>query len=211
MAIPAGSQEISLIVAAGQWINPALSGFFQIPAGPSYQSPYFTVYDVAAPVWPSGTTLPIYYLAAGAPWPAPDMEASQLSLPVSFQEEVSLQSIELLTPALLPGSTLSLLTTWQVEQDGEPNSLAIFVHLLDAAGQLVAQQDGLGYPPHTWRAGDQFAQSHSLQLDGALPAGPYWLQMGLYRRDSGERWLMVDGENRPLGDRILLDPVEVGP
>jgi hypothetical protein len=211
IGIPANSQQALLILGFDQWLNPALATFFDVPAEARLTSRYFTVYELEAPSWPNGTELPAYSLAAGLPWPAPEENAVPLSLPVSFQERVSLQSIQLLTPEIRPGSPLALLTTWQVEQKGEPASLALFVHLLNAAGQLVGQQDGLGYPPHTWRAGDQFANVHSLQLDSGLPAGSYWVQMGLYRRDTGERWLMVDGEKRPLGDRLLLGPLEVAP
>ena len=95
-----------------------------------------------------------------------------------------------------------------METDGEPASLATFAHLLDASGQIVAQQDGLGYPPHTWRVGDIFTQAHHLSLDASLPPGQYWLQLGLYRRETGNRWLLLDGNGDPLADRILI-PVEV--
>ena len=63
--------------------------------------------------------------------------------------------------AARPGEELTLLTSWQTGP-ARFLSLAMFVHLLDAAGNIVAQDDGLGYPPHTWQPGDRFIQLLSL-------------------------------------------------
>jgi hypothetical protein len=81
------------------------------------------------------------------------------------------------------------------------------MHLLNENGDIVGQQDGLGFPPHSWQAGDEFAHVHHITVPDDLPAGPYWLQFGLYNRNNGERWPLWDGQNQPVGDRILLGPL----
>lgn len=87
--------------------------------------------------------------------------------------------------------------------------LAIIVHLVDKDGELVAQQDGLGYSPHSWTMGDSFVHWHSLEIPPSLPSGTYYLQLGLYDRDSCIRWQIVV-ESVLVGDRLLLSEVLSG-
>ena len=105
--------------------------------------------------------------------------------------------------AARPGEELTLLTSWQTGP-ARFLSLAMFVHLLDAAGNIVAQDDGLGYPPHTWQPGDRFIQLARLPLPPDLPPGDYTLQFGLYDRATGARWPVLNAEGQPAGDRLLL-------
>ena len=60
-----------------------------------------------------------------------------------------------------------------------------FVHLVDAAGQLVAQHDGDpggGFTPTTrWQAGELAPDRHYLDLPHGLPAGRYRLKAGMYQ------------------------------
>lgn len=60
----------------------------------------------------------------------------------------------------------------------------VFVHLVDAQGELRGQSDGaLGiadYPVSRWRPGEMVRTRRSLALDRALPPGRYDLLVGLY-------------------------------
>ena len=111
--------------------------------------------------------------------------------------------------AARPGEELTLLTSWQTGP-ARFLSLAMFVHLLDATGAIVAQDDGLGYPPHTWQPGDRFLQLARLPLPPDLPPGEYTLQFGLYDRATSARWPVLNAEGRPAGDRLLLPPQPLG-
>lgn len=88
---------------------------------------------------------------------------------------------------------LTLLSFWRAHQTPEA-ALKIFVHLLNEAGQLVAQHDGLDVEWSTLRPGDEFAQLHPILLPSDLPPGNYALQIGLYRAGDGVRL----GEPVPL-------------
>ncbi len=59
-----------------------------------------------------------------------------------------------------------------------------FVHLVDGAGQVVAQHDGDpggGYTPTTrWRPGELIADTHRIPLPAGLTPGAYGLKAGLY-------------------------------
>ena len=86
---------------------------------------------------------------------------------------------------------LRLLTWWEVVAP-LPADAALFVHLLDAAGNVVAQHDGLDAAAETLRPGDRLAQRHVLsqpRLDG----GDYTLVAGVYRRGDGARLATADG------------------
>jgi hypothetical protein len=110
-------------------------------------------------------------------------------------------------PPYRPGEALELLSYWRVMRE-TAEELSIFVHLLDAGGQLVAQHDGLDVLAPHLRPGDEWVQLHTIHLPPALPAGLYTLQLGLYNRNSLARWSV----ETPAGttDRVLLPPVQVG-
>jgi hypothetical protein len=84
----------------------------------------------------------------------------------------------------------------------------MFVNLLNENGELAAQRDGLGYPLHTWRPGDRFVHVHHISTDASLPAGKYWIQLGFYESETGQRWLIRD-DSSVLGDRLLVGTVDV--
>lgn len=88
---------------------------------------------------------------------------------------------------------LRLLTWWEVLSP-LPADAAMFVHLLDAGGNIVAQHDGLDAAAETLRPGDRLAQRHVLSLP-ALDTGEYTLVAGLYRRGDGTRLMTADGSN----------------
>ncbi len=78
--------------------------------------------------------------------------------------------------------------------------LTVFVHLYDAAGQLVASHDGqpvYGQLPTTrWPTDDLIPDRHDFPLPRDLPPGEYTLAAGLYDAASGERLAVtVDGES----------------
>lgn len=76
--------------------------------------------------------------------------------------------------------------------------LAVFAHLLDEGGALLAGEDGLWVDPETLRDGDVFLQRHYLrEPDGAAPAT---IAFGLYDPMTGERLLTADGQ-----ERIMLE------
>lgn len=91
----------------------------------------------------------------------------------------------------------------------------IFVHLLDADGQLVAQHDsapvGGAYPFPLWQPGSLVADRHTLVLPGDVPAGSYTLAVGIYDPDTLMRWPVTqpDGTPNTDGRGVLQPPVEI--
>jgi hypothetical protein len=87
---------------------------------------------------------------------------------------------------LWPGDELLLLTFWRVKQPFEP-PLALFVHLLDAEGQVRSQHDGLSADGVGMEPSDVFVQVHRFLAPSDAPPGEYQLEIGAYRLDTMQR------------------------
>ncbi|MBI2911207.1 MAG: glycosyltransferase family 39 protein [Chloroflexi bacterium] len=89
-----------------------------------------------------------------------------------------------------PGETLDLKLYWQAREE-TAQSYKAFVHLVDAAGRLVAQHDsvpGLGdWPTTGWVPGEVVEDPHPLALPATLLPGRYRLLAGLYDEATGRR------------------------
>ncbi len=104
------------------------------------------------------------------------------------------------------GDVVEVMGLWQLFQPLSREH-KIFVHLLDGEGELVAQHDGFDLAWRGLRAGDEFAQLHTILLPPDLPSGSYGLQMGVYQVEDGLRLpLAVPGG---VSDRVLLQVVSI--
>jgi hypothetical protein len=107
-------------------------------------------------------------------------------------------------PALeIDGETLTAITTWR--QEGSPQPVKIFVHILNENGDLVAQWDGLNAAWEGWRKGDTLIHAHAIDVSGLSP-GDYRVMTGLYDPESLQRWRSISGM-----DLIELGTVTVPP
>ncbi|MCY3934686.1 MAG: glycosyltransferase family 39 protein [Chloroflexi bacterium] len=102
-----------------------------------------------------------------------------------------------------PGETISFHLYWQSRAPTD-SSFIVFNHLLNAAGNTVAQIDGPPLPDPLLRRttahwGDPaeviFSREFLLQLPENLAIGDYTLITGFYRRQDGARLLSPTGEN----------------
>ncbi len=209
LALPGSQHQVELLVTTDRWVDSDLSAFVGLPPAKINEA-RFAAFDLSVDRWPESSDISIRVLPISTPVSTEVLvETAVHPLPLSFQDRVQLTGIHHLDPTWQPGQTLTFFTTWQVQQQGQPIPLAIFMHLLDTQEQIVGQQDGLGFPPHSWQPGDEFVHVHHILTPADLPPGIYWLQFGLYNRDTGQRWLLWDDQQVPLGDRILLGPIRV--
>ncbi len=113
-----------------------------------------------------------------------------------------------LTGGVEAGGLLTVTLYWRA--DGAPGEdYRVFVHLLDARGEIVTQHDGPPhwgrYPTWAWQRGDVVPDEHVLSVPAATAGGPFSLAVGMYRPDTLER-LPVTGPAGPLPEgRILLE------
>jgi len=104
------------------------------------------------------------------------------------------------------GSPLEVTLHWHTLETPDQNYYT-FVHLLDAGGDILAQDDGPPgggqAPVRGWLPGEYLLDERSLRLPLDLADGEYRLGVGFYDPVTGVR----------LGDRVILDtpvPVSTG-
>ncbi|NLF00677.1 MAG: hypothetical protein GX601_06830 [Anaerolineales bacterium] len=94
---------------------------------------------------------------------------------------------------------------WRVRQP-LGGAYTVFVHLLDAEGQLVAAGDGPpragAMPTDYWRAGDVIVDRHRIPLAAPLPSGTYYVGVGFY--DAVQRLPAWDGEGQALQNSTAI-------
>lgn len=82
----------------------------------------------------------------------------------------------------------------------------VFVHLVDGAGQLVAQHDGIpgggAAPTEEWVPGEIVEDVHRVRLPSGQAGSPLRLLIGLYDPRTGERLRSADGV-----DQVVLGAV----
>ena len=109
-----------------------------------------------------------------------------------------------------PGDTLHLLLTWQITRPFE-RDLKMFVHVLDASDQVIAQADplagagagpgGTDYLTSQWEPGQLIVTAVSVVIPPDAIAPPRRLAIGLYDGETLKRLPVV---NNPEG-RVLLE------
>jgi 4-amino-4-deoxy-L-arabinose transferase-like glycosyltransferase len=115
-----------------------------------------------------------------------------------FGTSVELTGYDLPESVYVPGSPLEITLHWHALETPDRNYYT-FVHLLDADGVIVAQDDGPPAggeaPPLGWLPGEYLTDTHRLQLPAGLPDGEYRLEVGLYDPATQVR----------LGEAAILD------
>jgi len=176
---------------------------------PDDLAPYFDIYR-----WQPEHALAQLLPASPGPIGAAGQE---VVLPVDFGGAAELISFEVLDSRIVADEPLNVITAWRVldpqvlgpvPADAYGIHAAIFVQLLDASDQVVAQDDRLDAPAWAWQTGEEFVQIHRLTVIDDLPPGTYRLALGLYVPSSGRRMpVLVDGV--PVSDTVFLPSVEV--
>lgn len=132
-------------------------------------------------------------------------QASSLTtatLPVRFGDVADLIGYQIITSTV--ANSTSIMTYWRAA-GSVTSPVELFLHALNADGEIVAQHDGFGTSAYGWHSGDLIVQLS--RLDIPTDTGPLWLELGLYNPDSGERLPILVG-NREVDRRLLLTALE---
>ena len=176
-------------------------------------APALEPYIEGPPVWARGE-LRVYRAPTDLPQPGDGPTAP-------FANGLDLEGIAWAEGEPAPGQEIEVWLAWRVARplDLPPipvvanppppgvysgPRLAVFTHLLAADGTFVVGDDGLWADPLTLRPGDRLFQMHRFDVPPDAPPGPYQLEVGLYDPMTGERWMVVDRDGRPVTDRLLL-------
>jgi hypothetical protein len=133
-----------------------------------------------------------------------------------LENDITLAGYELHTSRDFPegsGQSLGIYLHWRSQAE-ITDSYKVFVHLLDANGQVVAQDDSVPmlwlHPTNEWKPGELVIDFHSVHINPNVPPGDYTLQVGLYDEGTGARVKQVDAQGYPIGDAITLDKIKLG-
>ncbi|MDY0019950.1 MAG: glycosyltransferase family 39 protein, partial [Anaerolineae bacterium] len=122
-------------------------------------------------------------------------------LTATLGDQIALEGYALTQTTFAPGEILPVTLLWRVERSPEARC-KVFVHLMDAAGQLQAQTDrepvGGFRPTDSWQAGEPIVDRYGVMLPAGLAPGTYTLKAGMYTL-AGER-LPVVQDGVPSGD-----------
>jgi hypothetical protein len=141
--------------------------------------------------------------------------APQHEVDVRFGELARLVGYSLERQEVAAGQELDLTLYWEaIPAAPVTGDYKVFVHLLDAAGEIVAQHDGEPAsgrrPTRTWRSGDTVIDVHRLAWQERTPAGQLMLAVGLYDGATMERLPAYDAQGqRWPDDRAVLGGVTV--
>jgi hypothetical protein len=130
--------------------------------------------------------------------------------PIDFGGQIKLMSTAIEPQPIGAGSPVTLTVYWQAERVPDQD-YTVFVHLLDAQGEQVANADSMPqanrYPTSFWDKAEIVRDDHRLTVPPDLPPGTYQIVIGWYDLATGAR-LPVNGE--PAG-AVPVGEVEVAP
>ncbi len=103
---------------------------------------------------------------------------------------------------LTPGATTTLALAWQALAPID-RPYTVFIHVLDAAGQLVTQIDSEPqqgrYATPLWQPGEFILDNYTL----SLAPGTYTLRLGLYVPETGQRLEVAGGDYLELSNVVV--------
>jgi hypothetical protein len=89
----------------------------------------------------------------------------------------------------------------------------VFVHVEDAAGNIVAQTDlqptGGVYPTSAWTPGHTLKDSYRLRIPEDTPPGEYRVLAGLYDPATGERLPLLDPSGAPIDNQLPVTTLRI--
>ncbi|MCX7840644.1 MAG: hypothetical protein N2559_14510, partial [Anaerolineae bacterium] len=127
----------------------------------------------------------------------------------NFGNLVELVGYDLSTSTLKPGETLNLTLHWRARARMD-KPYTVFVHVLDANHQIVAQKDAQplngARPTTTWIANEYLADAYALTLKADAPHGTYRIEIGWYdaKDPSFARLHVLDDNGVPIDDHVIL-------
>ncbi len=110
-----------------------------------------------------------------------------------------------------PGDGIHLILFWQCLEELD-RDYTVFTHLVDKEGNFWGQKDNEPadgfYPTGQWKVGEIVRDQYDITISPTAPPGTYWIEVGMYLAETGER-LPVLGEGADREQRIILSPVQV--
>lgn len=173
-------------------------------------------YTLPARTW-AGEPIPTVLLGMfklSAPRPSSELQSAR-AVAARFGNAFTLVGYTLTNRTPHAGGTLNVTVYWQSIARSDQD-YTVFVHLLDAEGNLRAQLDtpprGGAYPTTLWEVGEIVRDDYALALPRDLAPGKYHLAIGMYAYPSLVRLPVQDAYGQSAGDHVIFaDIVQVSP
>ena len=111
-----------------------------------------------------------------------------------------------------PGADLHLTLFWQCLKKMDQD-YTVFTHLIDETQNIWGQKDNPPvdgfYPTTKWQVGEIVRDQYNLMISPETPPGRYWLEVGMYLAETGERLTLSDEGSGKTDTRILLQEIRV--
>ena len=105
------------------------------------------------------------------------------------------------------GQQLTIDWYWR-RADQIDHPYVVFNHVLDAQGQIAAQQDGppqAGQPLMTcWQPNEVYQDQHVIELKSDAPPGPYAVELGLYNAQTNQRVPVLQSDGTQT-DHVVIE------
>lgn len=101
---------------------------------------------------------------------------------------------------------LDLTLFWKAQKPQEEN-YQVFVHLLDARSNVIAQSDKLNpgdFPTERWPTDKYVRDQHGIELPENMPSDQYWIEIGLWTAANGNRLPVLGSNGEQTGDTYRL-------
>jgi hypothetical protein len=137
------------------------------------------------------------------------IEAAATPIEANFAHRIALRGVDVSNETPAAGDTMTLIMHWQALQP-MIFSFTTFIHVLDSAGEVVAQSDvqpGQGQWLTTgWHKNEWITDQVSLALPPELSAGKYQIVVGWYQVETGQRLPLADNERQ---DSVIIGTITV--
>lgn len=118
------------------------------------------------------------------------------STSAEFADQIALRGYD----ARLAAGVVEVNVLWQTLAQ-PPHAYTVFAHVVDANGQQVGQQDNMPVrdqlPTTCWMPGEYVSDPYSISL-AADARGPFKVELGLYRGDTGARLPRSDAQGESI-------------
>lgn len=134
-------------------------------------------------------------------------------LDVRLGDAIHLQGVRVGASSVAAGASLTVTLFWRADRRLE-GDYHVFVHLLDAEGDFLAQSDTPPVqgerPTWSWWGGELVEDRHVLQVPPQAIPGTYFLSVGMYEMPGVDRLPAVQSSGeRFVADRIPLQEIRV--
>lgn len=135
--------------------------------------------------------------------------APQRTINLNWDNQAQLLGYDVLPEVVSPNQPITINFYWRSLTNKTFDS-RLFLQLVDSAGNPITQWEGEAFREdmYRWRPNGILPSQHTLWVGPDTPAGPYFVRMGFFDQDTGERLPLRPSPSLPVADGV--DQVQVG-